>query len=706
MKRIPFFLALMLPLLLSAQSSTHQSAPKTKQLIPSKTQALIPLLPSQSISKTVLTPEILWKLGRVSAVSMNPAGNQVLYKVSKTDLTSEKSSTDYFLYNLSNNSTIITGILEGKTYIQWDKNGLYARKDNDLLRSKDDGKTWTILWSHLADATDIRISPDGKQIAYAKEVLINKVLGKDKYSDVPNSTAHIYTDLDFRHWDKWNNGKVNHIFVASLADASGKAEDLLDGKAYNTPQVPFGGSEDFIFSPDSKSILYVTKEKTGKEYAQSTNTDIFKYDLRTKETVNLTSGMLGYDVSPKFSPDGSRLAFLSMKRDGYEADKNDIIVMDVSNGYKFNLTAAWDETVDGDFRWSSNGDKIHFSASIKGTKALYEIQVPSNLMVMMLPLISEVSKGNYNINEIIGEYKGNIIVGRTDFNHATELFIVNQKNGAMQAITKVNDAVYAQIKTSDSELKMVRTKDGKEMGVWVIYPPDFDPTKKYPTLLYCQGGPQSALTQFYSTRWNFQLMAANGYIIVAPNRRGMPGWGTEWNEAISKDWGGAVMQDYLDAIDALSEEDYVDSNRLGCVGASYGGYSAFMLAGIHENRFKTFIAHDGLFDMKSWYGTTEELFFANWDLGGSYWDTPTPKAYTEFNPSNHVAKWTAPIYIIQGELDYRVPIGQGLQAFQAAQLRGIKSKLLYYPNENHWVLNPHNGLVWQREFFDWLKETL
>lgn len=704
MKHIPFYLALMVPLALSAQTSREQAVRKAEQVIPNKTQGLVSLVPSTF--KTDLTPEILWGLGRVSAISTNPAGDQLLYKVSKTNLSTEKSNAEYFLLNLANNSIAKTTILDDKTFIQWDKNGLYARKDKDLLKSTDAGKTWTTLWNHLEGAMDIRISADGTQIAFSKEVLINKVLGKDKYSDVPNTTAHIYTDLDFRHWDKWNQGKVNHVFVAALSDASGKAVDLLEGKPFNSPQVPFGGSEDFIFSPDSKSILYVTKEKVGKEYAQSTNTDIFKYDIASGETTNLTKENLGYDVSPKFSPDGKRLAWMRMKNDGYEADKNDIMVMDVASGYKLNLTSAWDETVDGDIRWSNDSKQINFSASTKGVKALFAVKVPANLMVRMLPEISQISKGKYNINEIVAEYKDQLVVGRTDFNHATELFTVNQKNGVMKVVTQVNDEVYSNIKTSDSELKMVRTKDGKEMGVWVIYPPDFDPTKKYPTLLYCQGGPQSGLTQSYSIRWNFQLMAANGYIVVAPNRRGMPGWGVEWNEAISQDWGGAVMQDYLDAIDALSKEDYVDTSRLGCVGASYGGYSAFMLAGIHENRFKTFIAHDGLFDMKSWYGTTEELFFANWDLGGNYWDSPTPKAYTEFNPSNYVAKWNTPIFIIQGELDYRVPIEQGLQAFQAAQLRGIKSKLLYYPNENHWVLNPHNGLVWQREFFDWLKETL
>jgi dipeptidyl aminopeptidase/acylaminoacyl peptidase len=656
--------------------------------------------------KQVMTPELLWSLGRVSALSVSPDGEVLLYRVSRTDLKTENSDSEFFIINLTTNHTQKTDILKDKSFIQWDKNGMYARKGNELLKSTDQGETWNTISSNLEGAIDIRISADGRIMAFSKEVLVNKVLGKEIYPDVPNTTAHIYTDLDYRHWDKWNDGKVNHVFLINLDDPTGNAVDLLEGKPYNTPQKPFGGSEDFIFSPDSKSILYVTKEKVGKEYAQSTNTDIFQYVIETGITSNLTEGMMGYDVSPKISPDGKRLAWLSMENDGYEADKNDIVIMDFSRGYKLNITAAWDETVDGDFRWSNDGKNIYFSASNRGTKALYAVGIPANLKVRMLPLIQQVASGPFNINDIIAENKGKLIIGRTDFNHATEYFSLIIKNGTMDALTKVNEEVYSQVKMSNAELQMVTTKDGNEMGVWVIYPPDFDPTKRYPTLLYCQGGPQSALTQSYSLRWNFQLMAANGYIIVAPNRRGMPGWGVEWNEAISKDWGGAVMQDYLDAIDEIAKEPFVDNDRLGCVGASYGGYSAFMLAGIHENRFKTIIAHDGLFDMKSWYGTTEELFFANWDLGGNYWDSPTPEAYTKFNPSNYVAKWNTPIFIIQGELDYRVPIGQGLQAFQAAQLRGIKSKLLYYPNENHWVLHPHNGLVWQREFFNWLKETL
>jgi dipeptidyl aminopeptidase/acylaminoacyl peptidase len=324
----------------------------------------------------------------------------------------------------------------------------------------------------------------------------------------------------------------------------------------------------------------------------------------------------------------------------------------------------------------------------------------------MMPVVKQVTSGNFDVTGVIAQHGNNIIVSRTDMNHATELFSVDAKDGKMKAITHANDVTYSKVKMSDTKLRMVQTTDGKQMGVWVIYPPDFDPAKKYPTLLYCQGGPESALSQFYSVRWNFQLMAANGYIVVAPNRRGMPGWGVEWNAAIAGDWGGQPMQDYLAAIDNVAKEHYVDRNRLGCVGASYGGYSVFMLAGIHNNRFKSFIAHDGLFDMKSWYGTTEELWFANWDLGGNYWTKPVAKSYDQFNPSNYIDKWNTPIMIIQGGIDFRVPIEQGLEAFQAAQLKGIKSKLLYLPNENHWVLHAHNGLVWQREFFKWLKETL
>jgi dipeptidyl aminopeptidase/acylaminoacyl peptidase len=667
---------------------------------------LLLLMPIALLAQNVLTPEILWTLGRVAAVGSSPDGKTVLYSVSKTNLKTEKSDKEYFFLNVANNQAQKTEVFKDKSFVQWDKNGLYSTAKKQLFISKDLGKTWRPIYGKLDDALDVRVSPDGMKVAYSKEVQVEKILGKDIYSDVKNSTAQIYTDLDIRHWDKWNEGKVNHVFVAYLDSTKPKVTDILQGKSYSCPQMPFGGSEDFIFTADSKSILYVTKPKTGKEYAQSTNTDIFLYDIASASTSNLTEGMMGYDIQPTISPDGKRMAWQSMRRDGYEADKQDIIVMDLATKTKFNLTAGWDETVDGGFKWSNDGKTIYFTASIKGTQQLFQVNVPDNLNVRMQATVSQITKGDFDVNNIVSELNGQLVAGRMDFNHALELFKIDLKSGSMQPMTHANKDVYSKLEMGKSELKMVKTKDGHEMGVWVVYPPNFDPNKKYPTLLYCQGGPQSGLTQFYSVRWNFQLMAANGYIIVAPNRRGMPGWGVKWNELISKDWGGGSMQDYLDAIDAVSKEPYVDKDRLGCVGASYGGYSVYMLAGIHNNRFKSFIAHDGLFDMKSWYGTTEELWFANWDLGGNYWQEPTPDSYTKFNPSNYVSKWNTPIMIIQGGIDYRVPIEQGLEAFQAAQLRGIKSKLLYFPNENHWVLHPQNGLVWQREFFKWLKETL
>ncbi len=651
----------------------------------------------------IMTPELLWSLGRLSVVGISPNHQTLIYSVKTYNLKTEKSVDAYYFLNLKNKKAVSTIIFNKKKFVQWDKNGLYAREGGKLYKSNDEGKRWTVISSQVKDAVDIRISPDGEWVAFSKPVLVEKVMAKKIYPELSKSTAQVYTDLNYRHWDKWNDGNASHVFLASINNPRTVARDILKNEPYDCPQKPFGGQEDFIFSPDSKSIIYVCKKKAGKDYAQSTNTDIYEYHIIDKSTNNLTEGMMGYDMAPAFSPDGRKLAWLSMKTDGYEADKNDLVVMDLNSKEKSNLTAAWDETIDGSILWANDNQSIFFSASIKGTQQLFQVNIPEKKSAAN---VKQITSGDFDVTDLWAQNGNAIIAGRTDFNHATELFNIPLNKGTMAAITQVNDVAYGKIRMGTSKLQMVTTKDGKQMGVWVIYPPDFDPAKKYPTLLYCQGGPQDALSQFYSFRWNFQLMAANGYIIVAPNRRGMPGWGVEWNASISKDWGGKPIQDYLDAIDALSKESYVDKDKLGCVGASYGGYSVYQLAGVHNNRFKTFIAHDGIFDMKSWYGTTEELWFANWDLGGNYWQKPMPEGYQKFNPSNFVDKWNTPIMIIQGGIDFRVPIGQGLEAFQAAQLKGIKSKLLYFPDENHWVVNPHDALVWQHEFFKWLKETL
>jgi len=619
-----------------------------------------------SAQDNVMTPETLIQLNKVSGKGLTKDGKHLIYTVSKYTLETNSKSTTIYQVPLSGGEAI-------------------EISDNKLL------------------LTDKTISPNGHYKIISSEVKLKEITGQDHYNDVPNSNVKIYDELNYRHWDTWEDGAYGHILYQSNEDEMSKPIDIMDGEAFDCPQKPFGGSEDYVWSPDSRHILYVTKKLGGAAYAKSTNTDIYEYDLVSKATVNLTSENKGYDTNPAFSSKG-QLAWLQMQRDGYEADKNDIIIM--MDGKTVNLTANWDGTVNSYF-WQDKGDKIYFVAPVLGTVQLFEINVPKNANKIGLP--KQLTDGLFDINGIVGQTKKTIVVNRRDMNHAVEIYAVNLSNGNLTQLTHVNDAIYNSINLSNVEKRMVKTTDGKDMLTWVIYPPNFDPTKKYPTLLYCQGGPQGALSQFYSFRWNFQLMAANGYIIVAPNRRGMPGYGAAWNEQISKDYGGQNMQDYLSAIDELAKEPYVDQDRLGCIGASYGGYSVFYLAAIHEGRFKTFISHDGMFNLRSMYGTTEELFFVDWDLGGPYWDknnAAAQKTFREFNPIDFVDRWDTPILIIQGGKDYRVPVGQGLEAFQAAQLQGIKSKLLFFPEENHWVLDGQNSLVWQREFYKWLKETL
>jgi len=618
-------------------------------------------------AQQILTPELLWKLGRVSALGISKDGKNVIYKVSVPSVEENKSDSKF--YSISVNGGFATEIPETK----------------ELLIDKN-------------------LSPDGKYLLSNKEVKLEKILGKDLYPELEKSNVQVYNGLDYRHWDTWNDGNHNHVFYA---DANGNdksvAIDIMKGEPYDSPQKPFGGDEDFTWSPDGKSIIYVCKKKSGTAYATSTNTDLYEYNLENKTTKNLTESNLGYDTNPIFSPNGD-LTWLQMKRDGYEADKNDIIVR--FKGMDMNLTANWDGTVDG-FKWSLDSKKIYFTAAVDGTKQLFEVNFPG--LTRIAVLVRQITTGTFDVNDLVGFTGDKIIVTRTDMNHSKEIYSYDLKKNAWLKLTEVNDKAYAKLSLPTYEKRYVTTTDGKKMLVWVILPPNFDKTKKYPTLLYCQGGPQSALTQSYSFRWNFSLIASQGYVIVAPNRRGMPGHGVAWNEQISKDWGGQVMDDYLSAIDDVSKESYVDKSRLGAVGASYGGYSVFYLAGIHNKRFKTFISHCGVFNLQSMYGTTEEVFFTDWDSGGPYWEKDNAvaqKTYTQFNPINLVSKWDTPILIIQGGKDYRVPIGQGQEAFQAAQLCGIKSRFMLFPEENHWVLKPQNALVWQREFFGWLKETL
>jgi len=655
-----------------------------------------------------LTPEMLWQLGRVSAETVSPDGKDIIYGVTYYDLTENNPEKNLFRIPVAG------GTAEQLTTSEGSENVVHIASDGTITYLFN-GQLWqltpgepepTQVTDHATPLQNVRFSPDGKHILFTKAVPLKEMHSADRYDDLPKSDAYVYDALDYRHWDTWADGTYNHVFYATYnAGEIGMPVDIMADEPYHTPQQPFGGKEDAIWSPDGKSILYVSKKSMGTAYAQSTNTDIYRYELATAKTTNLTEGMMGYDQSPAYSPDGQRLAWLSMAEDGYEADKNDIVVFDKRTSRRHNLTGAWDGTVNA-YLWSSDSRTIWFTAAVKGTVQLFEIRLPGNLADAGATHIQQISQGQHDIAGIVGQADDQLVVSLTDMNRAAELYRFDLNSRQLTKITAVNDEHYAGMAKSKVEARITKATDGKDLLSWIIYPPDFDPAKKYPTLLYCQGGPQGALSQTYSYRWNFQLIAAQGYIVVAPNRRGMPGYGVAWNEQISGDWGGQAINDYLSAIDDMAREPYVDTARLGAVGASYGGYSVFMLAGIHENRFKTFIAHDGLFDMRSWYGTTEELFFANKDLGGPYWDERNKKTYTDFNPITRVDQWDTPIMIVQGGKDYRVGIEQGLQAFQVAQLRGIKSRLLYLPDENHWVLSAQNALVWQREFFRWLEETL
>ncbi len=622
-----------------------------------------------SYAQKQMIPELLLKLYKVTGLGLSKDKKYVVYNLDMPNIEENKIKSKLFMVPLAGGTATETNVLDSVLY-------------ND------------------------RISPDGKYIINARSIKVKNIYGSDFYPELNKSNVHIYESLNYRHWDTWEDGKFDHVFISPTVHGKSnkdQTKDIMPNEPYDCPQKPFGGNEDFIWNPDSKHILYVTKKKFGTDYTISTNTDLYEYNVETGKTKNLTEGMMGYDVQPAYNAKG-KLAWLSMKRDGYEADKQDIIMWDGIQ--KINLTEHIDDIHVEGFKWSEDGNSIFFWAATNGTLQLF--QVDHSGINPEVPVVKQITNGDFDITGIVAQ-KGNIlVVSRTDMNHAAELYTVDITTGQMKQLTHVNDYYYNNINLCKTERRWVNTTDNKKMLVWIIYPPNFDASKKYPALLYCQGGPQYPLTQMYSFRWNFQLMASQGYIVVAPNRRGMQGHGTEWNEQVSKDWGGQVMQDYLNAIDDISKEPFVDKNRLGCVGASFGGFSVFMLAAIHENRFKSFIAHDGVFDFRSMYGTTDEMFFETWEKGGAYWEKNNAVAQRSFSqsPSNYVDKWNTPILIIQGGKDYRVPIEQGLQAFQAAQLKGIKSKLLYFPEENHWVLSLQNALIWQREFYKWLKETL
>lgn len=661
-------------------------------------------------AQQVMTPELLWDLSRVSLETVSPDGKNFIYGVSQYDTKDNSSNRDLFMMGTDGKSkkqlTDMEGSEYGATYLMGGKKIGFSHKGQFHIMNTDgtERKQLTNIEGGISNINAYDL-PDGRiALVFSKSVKLEKTTA-DLYPDYNKAEAVVIDNLMYRHWDSWSDADYNHVCIAYASEGDENISfftDLMEGEKYDSPLMPFGGSESFTLSPDGKSVVYEAKKMSGKEWAQSTNSELYMVDLASGKTTNITKGMEGYDKEPKFSPDGSKLAWMSMKTPGYESDVNDIVIMNVANGEKTHLLQAtnkYDEMTFQSFAWKDN-NTIFAGVPTNGSNHVYQITYSSKGVDY-----KKVTKGDFNYNhfEVAGK---SLIVDRQDMNHATEVYNVSIKKGTATQLTHENDEIYGSLSTSKVEKRMVKTSDGKEMLTWVIYPPNFDETKKYPTLLYCQGGPQSQVSQFYSFRWNFQLMAAKGYIVVAPNRRGLPGFGREWNEEISGDWGGQAMDDYLAAIDDVSKESYVDETKLGAVGASYGGYSVYYLAGNHDKRFSAFISHCGLFDLENWYLTTEELFFANQDLGGPYWMPENKETFAKFDPKDYVQNWDTPILVIHGGKDFRVPEAQGMAAFQAAQLRDVPSKFLYFPNEGHWVLNPQNGLIWHDQFFGWLDQWL
>lgn len=655
----------------------------------------------------VMTPEKLWQLQRAALCDVSQDGNTVLYNVTSYDIAADKGTTHIFTTDLSGRSRELSRGDKSVTAVGFTPDGLVAyMQDGQLWIMDANGYNARQASNIEGGISNVKFSPKGDAVLFTREVKTGKTTA-DLYPSLPKANARIIDDLMYRHWSQWEDDKVSHVFYAPFngREISGSGTDILAGEPYDSPLSPFGGAEQLAWSPDGLKIAYTCKKKTGTQAALSTDSDIYIYDIVTKETENLTQGNKGYDTCPAWSPDGRFIAWLSMDEDGYEADKNDIKLFEPATGKTYNLTERWDETVEA-FAWEKDGASLVFRTALNAVEQLFEYRLPKSLAQLSPNAdIVQITKDKSCSGAFLLTGK-HIIAERYNFNRPNEIVAYDLKRRTFRFITDVNGPAFKNIMPSQVQERWVPTTDGKHMLTWVILPPDFDPAKKYPALLFCGGGPQTPLTPSYSFRWNYQLMAAKGYVVVVPNRRGLPGFGVKWNEEISGQWGGQAITDLLTAIDDVARESYIDRERLGAVGASYGGYSVYMLAGRHEGRFKAFVSHCGTFDMRSWYGTTEEIFFANKDLGGPYWQDRGNPSYLEFSPSSYVDKWDTPILIMQGEQDFRVPENQSMQAFQAARLRGIDARMVLFPDECHWILRPQDALLWQSEFFAWLDKYL
>lgn len=656
--------------------------------------------------------DALEALGRVSEPRVSPDGKRVLFGVSYESVPQNKSNRDLYVMNIDGTGvTRITKTAQSENSAVWIDNGtriafVYAEKGSSPQ-----------LWVMNADGTErhaatnieggiegFLFSPDQSKVVLIRTVKYNRT-ASDIYPDLPKATGRVIDDLMYKHWDTWVT-EIPHPFIGSFdGQTVTDLKDIMEGEPYEAPMRPFGGVESFAWSPDSKILVYTSRKKTGMEYALSTNSDLYAYNLTTETTTNLTEGMMGYDTNPAFSPDGRYMAWLSMERDGYEADKNRLFIRDNATGQKTDLTSDWDYTIE-EFAWNPNGKNIWFIAYHQGVAPIFNMEVATHK-------VTTVAEGLYDYTSLAPVDNKTIVTMRHSMLRPNEIYRIGPKTkkGVKEdvALTDINGDIFAQLTMPTIEAKKVPTTDGKEMLTWVIYPPKFDASQKYPAILYCQGGPQSAVSQFWSYRWNFALMASNGYIMIAPNRRGVPGFGTEWEEQISKDYPGQNMRDYLSAVDYMkANEPAIDPTRIGATGASYGGFSVYWLAGNHDKRFAALLAHAGIFNTEAQYLETEEMWFANWDMGGAFWDKDNAVAQRTFATSPHrfVDRWDTPIMISHGEKDYRILASQGMAAFNAAKMRGIPAEMVIFPDENHWILKPQNAVMWQRLFFRWFDRWL
>ena len=661
--------------------------------------------PEVTVENGHFAPELLEAFGRVSEPQISPDGSKVLYGVSFESIEQNKSNRELWVMDIDgSNPTRITKSPYSEQNAVWIEGGkkiafLYRDGDNmQMFTMNADGSNRQKV-SDVENGVDgFLFSPDETKVVFISQVKAGKT-ASEQYPDLDKTSGRIINDLMYKHWDEWVE-QIPHPFIA---DFDGKQlssiTDIMEGEPYEAPMKPFGGVESLSWAPDGKSLVYVSRKKTGMEYSVSTNSDLYQYDLESKSTKNLTEGMMGYDTNPVFSKSGKYLAWLSMEHDGYESDKNRIFIMDMQSGVKTDLTANWDYSVDK-IAWTTDEKAIAFVAPFKGTIPMFRIDITTQA-------VDTIADGQFDYADVIPAANGDVLTLRHSMCEPNEIFCVSAGK-QVKKLTTVNDELLSKLNPVKVEKRLVPTTDGKLMTTWVVYPPKFDPNKKYPALLYCQGGPQSPVSQFWSYRWNLRVMASQGYIVIAPNRRGLPGFGTEWNAQISGDYGGQNMKDYLSAVDYMKQEPFIDVEKIGAVGASYGGFSIYWLAGHHEHRFAALLAHAGIFNTESQYLETEEMWFANWDLGGAFWDKENAVAQRSFANSPHkfVDKWDTPIMVTVGEKDYRILASQGMMAFNAARLRGIPCRMLVFPDENHWILKPQNAVLWQREFFKWFDQWL